>query len=116
MLFQETEAAETAAPGAEAGTEMDIAELTQDYMIENGPNVLWAVVTLVVGWWIVKMLIGVTRRVLEKRSLDGALRRVVPRGGGFDANFMGLTREGADLACRRLQARGTQCFMIGSEG
>ena len=52
----------------------------------------------------------------EMSSLDGALRRVVPRGGGFDANFMGLTREGADLACRRLQARGTQCFMIGSEG
>ncbi|WP_090203281.1 D-alanyl-D-alanine carboxypeptidase family protein [Yoonia litorea] len=52
----------------------------------------------------------------EMSSLDGALRRVVQRSGGFDANFMGLTREGADLACRRLQARGTQCFMIGSDG
>ncbi|MEL6682049.1 MAG: D-alanyl-D-alanine carboxypeptidase family protein [Pseudomonadota bacterium] len=52
----------------------------------------------------------------EMSSLDGALRRVVQRSGGFDANFMGLTREGADLACRRLQARGTTCFMIGSEG
>ncbi|WP_341369095.1 D-alanyl-D-alanine carboxypeptidase family protein [Yoonia sp. BS5-3] len=52
----------------------------------------------------------------ETNSLDGALRRVVQRSGGFDANFMGLTREGADLACRRLQARGTTCFMIGSEG
>ncbi len=52
----------------------------------------------------------------EMSSLDGSLRRVVQRAGGFDANFMGLTREGADLACRRLQARGTTCFMIGSEG
>jgi len=52
----------------------------------------------------------------EMTSLDGTLRRVVPRSGGFDANFMGLSREGADLACRRLQARGTPCFMIGSEG
>jgi D-alanyl-D-alanine carboxypeptidase len=52
----------------------------------------------------------------EMTALDGALRRVVQRSGGFDANFMGLTREGADLACRRLQARGTTCFMIGSEG
>jgi len=52
----------------------------------------------------------------EMSSLDGALRRVVQRSGGFDANFMGLSREGADLACRRLQARGTSCFMIGSEG
>ncbi len=52
----------------------------------------------------------------EMSTLDGSLRRVVQRSGGFDANFMGLTREGADLACRRLQARGTTCFMIGSEG
>lgn len=51
----------------------------------------------------------------EMTSLDGSLRRVVQRSGGFDANFMGLTREGADLACRRLQARGTSCFMIGSD-
>lgn len=52
----------------------------------------------------------------EMSSLDGSLRRVVQRSGGFDANFMGLTRDGADLACRRLQARGTTCFMIGSDG
>ena len=52
----------------------------------------------------------------EMTSLDGTLRRVVQKSGGFDANFMGLSREGADLACRRLQARGTPCFMIGSEG
>jgi D-alanyl-D-alanine carboxypeptidase len=51
----------------------------------------------------------------EMSTLDGSLRRVVQRSGGFDANFMGLSREGADLACRRLQARGTTCFMIGSE-
>lgn len=52
----------------------------------------------------------------EMSTLDGALRRVVPRSGGFDANFMGLNRETADLACRRLQARNTPCFMIGNEG
>lgn len=52
----------------------------------------------------------------EMTTLDGSLRRIIQRSGGFDANFMGLTREGADLACRRLQARGTSCFMIGSEG
>lgn len=52
----------------------------------------------------------------EMDTLEGGLRRVVQRSGGFDANIMGLTREGADLACRRLQARGTTCFMIGTEG
>jgi len=49
----------------------------------------------------------------EMNTLDGALRKIQQGGGGFDANFMGLTRETADLACRRLQARQVQCFMIG---
>lgn len=49
----------------------------------------------------------------EMSTLDGALRKVVKRKSGFDANFMGLNRETADLACRRLQARNITCFMIG---
>ncbi len=49
----------------------------------------------------------------EMNTLDGSLRKVVKSKRGFDANFMGLTRETADLACRRLQARQVSCFMIG---
>ncbi len=49
----------------------------------------------------------------EINTLDGTLRKVVPGGGGFDANFMGMTQETADLACRRLQARQIQCVTIG---
>ncbi|WP_226622175.1 D-alanyl-D-alanine carboxypeptidase family protein [Alloyangia pacifica] len=51
--------------------------------------------------------------LMETATLDGSLRKVVDRSGGFDANFMGLSRETADLACRRLQARQVTCFMIG---
>jgi D-alanyl-D-alanine carboxypeptidase len=49
----------------------------------------------------------------EMATLDGSLRKVVRRPTGFDANFMGMTRDSADLACRRLQARNVTCFMIG---
>ncbi|VAV89961.1 D-alanyl-D-alanine carboxypeptidase [hydrothermal vent metagenome] len=49
----------------------------------------------------------------EMTTLDGSLRKVVQRSNGFDANFMGLSRETADLACRRLQAKKVTCFMIG---
>ena len=49
----------------------------------------------------------------EMSTLDGSLRKVIKRKGGFDANFMGLSRESADLACRRLQAKQVTCFMIG---
>ena len=51
----------------------------------------------------------------ETSTLGDGLRRVIQRSGGFDANVMGLTRDEADLACRRLQSRGTTCFMVGTE-
>jgi len=49
----------------------------------------------------------------EIGMLDQALRKVVPRGGGYEANFLGLTQDGAELACRRLQARAMECTTIG---
>jgi len=49
----------------------------------------------------------------ESVTLSEALRKVVQGSRGFDANFMGLTRESAELACRRLQARQVTCFMVG---
>ncbi|GAA4215658.1 D-alanyl-D-alanine carboxypeptidase [Sagittula sp. NFXS13] len=49
----------------------------------------------------------------ETATLDGSLRKVVQGNRGFDANFMGLTRDSAELACKRLQARQINCFMVG---
>ncbi|MDB5665333.1 serine hydrolase [Cypionkella sp.] len=50
----------------------------------------------------------------ENATLSDALRKVVQKSGGFDANFLGLSQKEADLACRRLQARGVTCFTMGS--
>jgi D-alanyl-D-alanine carboxypeptidase len=52
-------------------------------------------------------------QLAESATLNESLRKVSERGGGYDANFMGLSQEQADLACRRLQARAIQCFTIG---
>lgn len=49
----------------------------------------------------------------EMTTLDGTLRKVVRGNRGFEANFVGMTQETADLACRRLQARQIACFTIG---
>ena len=49
----------------------------------------------------------------EMSTLDGTLRKVVQRPQGYEANFLGMSRESADLACRRLAARNVSCFMIG---
>jgi D-alanyl-D-alanine carboxypeptidase len=49
----------------------------------------------------------------EMDTLDGSLRKVVRRPQGFEANFLGMSRETADLACRRLAARKITCLMVG---
>ncbi|MDW4497261.1 D-alanyl-D-alanine carboxypeptidase family protein [Sulfitobacter sp. D35] len=54
-----------------------------------------------------------TTALAEMATLDGSLRKVVKRSSGFDANFLGMTRETADLACRRLAARNMTCLMVG---
>jgi D-alanyl-D-alanine carboxypeptidase len=48
----------------------------------------------------------------EISSLEGGVRRVQPKAGGFEANFVGLTQDQADLACRRIQARDRMCFTL----
>lgn len=52
-------------------------------------------------------------QLAESATLGDGLRKIVERKGGYDANFMGLSQDNADLACRRLQSRGVQCFTIG---
>lgn len=52
-------------------------------------------------------------QLAESATLNDSLRKILQKGGGFDANFMGLSQEQADLACRRLQARAITCFTLG---
>lgn len=52
-------------------------------------------------------------QLLESAALDGGTSKVVTRSGGYDAVVLGLSRDAADLACRKLQARAVQCFTIG---
>ena len=54
-----------------------------------------------------------TTALTEMATLDGTLRKVVKRSTGFDANFLGMSEEAADLACRRLSARNIACDPVG---
>lgn len=49
----------------------------------------------------------------ENATLGTSLRKIVERSGAYDADFLGLNQDQADLACRRLQSRGIQCFTMG---
>jgi len=52
----------------------------------------------------------------EMATLEGSLRKVRKRSGGYEANFLGLTHETAERACRRLQAKEITCLMIAPAG
>jgi len=49
----------------------------------------------------------------ELETLDGTLRKVAKTRRGFEANFLGMSQEHAELACRRLNARNIACKTIG---
>jgi len=49
----------------------------------------------------------------ELGTLDDALRKVAPKSGQFDANFVGMSEDKAALACRRLQAQNIPCEPLG---
>lgn len=50
--------------------------------------------------------------LVELATLDSALRKVVPSSGAYQANFIGMSAERAELACRRLEARNIACRPI----
>lgn len=49
----------------------------------------------------------------EMETLNGSLRKVSKSKLGFEANFLGMTKESAELACRRLSARNVNCETLG---
>ena len=48
----------------------------------------------------------------EMSTLNGSLRKVVSGSKGFEANFVGLSEEAAERACKRLVARNVKCHTI----
>lgn len=48
----------------------------------------------------------------ESASLGSAVSRVANTKRGFEANFVGMTRESAELACNRIAARQQACKVI----
>ena len=49
----------------------------------------------------------------ESATLNGGLKKTTQKGGAWRASFLGLTEDQADLACRRLRARGMECEAMG---
>lgn len=50
-------------------------EKGMDYVIEHGPNVLWAILIYVIGSWLVKRITRGLRKVMQKSNYDVSLQR-----------------------------------------
>ncbi len=48
----------------------------------------------------------------ETSMLEGTLRKAQKTSRGFEANFLGMSREAAEMACQRLEARRAKCSVI----
>jgi D-alanyl-D-alanine carboxypeptidase len=119
VVLASTVAAEPSAPAAPISATLDTSEPLQ----EDGQEVVARLSTSGGNHWGInvgrfpsryaaqRMLLKTA--LAEMNTLDGSLRKVVKRKAGYDAQFMGMPREKADLACRRLQARQVTCFMVG---
>ncbi len=55
----------------------------------------------------------VKMQLVESATLGQSLRKVTQKGGGYDANFLGLSQEAAALACKRLISRSLPCIPLG---
>ncbi|MFT3687917.1 serine hydrolase [Paenirhodobacter sp.] len=51
--------------------------------------------------------------LMESDSLGDALRKVAKTKTAYEANFVGMSKGSAELACARLAARATDCTVIG---
>lgn len=45
-----------------------------NYFVVNGPNLLYALATLLIGWWIIKLVVKAVDKSFEKKKLDESLR------------------------------------------
>lgn len=111
------------APSATAAPQPRPAEIVTVALTERAPRVVTRLSTSGGRLWGINVGRFSTRnqaeRVLLKTALaelgtlDDALRKVAGSSRGYDANFVGMTEEGAALACRRLVAQNIKCTTLG---
>lgn len=54
-------------------TDFDITQL-ENMLIEHGLNIVLALITLILGFWIVKKVVKLLNKITEKREFDAALK------------------------------------------
>ena len=55
----------------------------RDFLLTHGPQLLLAILTLLIGWWIVKRVVNVVDSAMERSHVEGTLR-------GFLGSMVGI--------------------------
>ncbi len=51
-----------------------ISQTIYDVIVTYGPKLIGAIITLIIGWWIIKIIQKTTRKTFEKREMEASLR------------------------------------------
>ena len=49
------------------------SQQAMDLIIAYGPSLLGAILTLVIGWWVIKVIVGISQRLMDKANVDPSL-------------------------------------------
>ena len=52
----------------------ETANWAQELILTYGPNLLLAILTLIIGWWLVKKVVNVVDRAMERNTVEETLR------------------------------------------
>jgi small conductance mechanosensitive channel len=63
-------------------------ELLIQYSVEYGPKLLLAIITLIVGLWLIKKFIGAINKVMDKKQMDSSLKSFVMSLAGITLKIL----------------------------
>ena len=55
----------------------------RELVLTHGPNVVLAIITLIIGWWLVKYVVNIADRAMQRSEVEGTLR-------GFLGSMVGI--------------------------
>ena len=73
-ITQETAGAVSDMAGTAATTSANFLSQLTDFAYEYGPKVIGAILTLVIGLWVIRMAMKAVGRLFDKRSIDTTLQ------------------------------------------
>jgi len=53
---------------------MDYIKIANDIIADYGPKVIGAILTLIIGFWVISRVVNIARKIMDKRDVDASLK------------------------------------------